>query len=110
MKKFELARRALRDLEEIWEFVSQDSFAVADRLLEEFYEAFGKLAAMPGMGASTTIPRRQRRIVLGASFLSGHLQGLKAASNCANRSRKAGCEEAAGESIGSSVRFLARCG
>ena len=50
MKKFELGRRALRDLQEVWEFVSQGSFAVADHLLEEFYEAFEKLAAMPGIG------------------------------------------------------------
>lgn len=50
MNKFELARRALGDLQEIWEFVSEDSFTVADRLLEEFYLAFDRLAGMPGMG------------------------------------------------------------
>lgn len=50
MKKFELGRRALRDLQEVWEFVSKDSFAVADHLLEQFYEAFEKLAAIPGIG------------------------------------------------------------
>ena len=50
MKKFELARRALGDLQEIWEFVSEDSFDAADRLLEEFYRAFDQLAEMPGMG------------------------------------------------------------
>ena len=37
MKKFELARRALGDLEDIWE-------------LEEFNRAFDQLAEMPGMG------------------------------------------------------------
>ena len=50
MKKFELARRALADLQEIWEFVSHDSFTAADRLLEEFYSAFQKIAEMPGIG------------------------------------------------------------
>lgn len=50
MNKFELARRALGDLQEIWEFVSEDSFTVADRLLEEFYLAFDRLAGMPAMG------------------------------------------------------------
>ena len=50
MKKFELARRALGDLQEIWEFVSEDSFTAADRLLEEFYNAFQQLAEMPGTG------------------------------------------------------------
>ena len=50
MKKFDLARHALKDLQEIWEFVSEDSLTAADRLLEEFYQTFGQLAAMPGMG------------------------------------------------------------
>jgi plasmid stabilization system protein ParE len=50
VKKFELARRALVDLREIWEFASQHSFAVADYLLEEFYQQFQKLAEMPGIG------------------------------------------------------------
>ena len=50
MKRFELARRALRDLQDIWEFVSKDNFDSADRLLENFYRAFDQLAEMPGMG------------------------------------------------------------
>jgi plasmid stabilization system protein ParE len=50
VKKFELAKRALSDLQSIWDFVSEDSFDVADRLLEEFYRAFGQLAEMPGIG------------------------------------------------------------
>jgi plasmid stabilization system protein ParE len=50
VNQFEMARRALGDLQEIWEFVSEDSFSAADRLLEEFYGTFGKLAEAPGMG------------------------------------------------------------
>ena len=50
MSQFELARRALGDLQEIWEFVSEDSFTAADRLIEDFYGAFQRLAAVPGMG------------------------------------------------------------
>lgn len=50
MNSFELARRALGGLQEIWEFVSEDSFTAADRLLEEFYRTFAQLAGMPGMG------------------------------------------------------------
>lgn len=55
MKKFELARRALGDLQEIWEFVSEESFDAADHLLEEFYLAFERLAEMPGIGHSGRI-------------------------------------------------------
>jgi plasmid stabilization system protein ParE len=50
VKKFELARHALGDLQELWEFVSEDSFTAADRLLEDFYNAFQQLAEMPGTG------------------------------------------------------------
>ena len=50
MKQFELARRALRDLQEIWEFISEDSFDAADRVLEDLDRAFHQLAKMPGMG------------------------------------------------------------
>ena len=50
MKNFELSRRALRDLQEIWEFISQDSFDAADSILEDFYRAFDQLAKMSGMG------------------------------------------------------------
>jgi plasmid stabilization system protein ParE len=50
VSQFELGRRAAGDLREIWEFVAEDSFIAADRLLEEFYRTFQKLAEMPGMG------------------------------------------------------------
>ena len=50
MSQFELARRALGDLQEIWDFVAEDSFTAADRLIEDFYRTFQRLAAVPGMG------------------------------------------------------------
>jgi plasmid stabilization system protein ParE len=37
VSQFELARRALGDLQEIWEFVSQDSFSAAERVIDDFY-------------------------------------------------------------------------
>jgi plasmid stabilization system protein ParE len=50
VSQFELARRALGDLQEIWDFVAEDSFTAAERLIEDFYGAFRRLAAVPGMG------------------------------------------------------------
>lgn len=50
MKRYELAQHALGDIQEIWEFISEDSFDAADRVLDEFYHAFSQLAEMPGMG------------------------------------------------------------
>ncbi len=40
MKQFKLGRRALRDLQDIWEYLSNDSFDAADRVLEDFHRAF----------------------------------------------------------------------
>ena len=50
MKQVELTPEAIGDLQEIWEFISEDSFDAADRILEDFYAAFSQLAEMPGMG------------------------------------------------------------
>jgi plasmid stabilization system protein ParE len=50
VKQFRLARRALGDLQEIWDFISEDSLDAADRVMEDFYKAFGRLAETPGMG------------------------------------------------------------
>jgi plasmid stabilization system protein ParE len=50
VRHFRVARRALGDLQEIWDFISEDSLDAADRVMEDFYKAFGKLAETPGMG------------------------------------------------------------
>ena len=50
MKTFILSGRAREQLFEIWEYYADYSIQLADRMREELYEAFGKLARMPGMG------------------------------------------------------------
>ena len=50
MNRFELARRALADLQEIWEYITEDSFDAADRVIDDFYQAFEQLARMPDIG------------------------------------------------------------
>lgn len=52
MKRFELTRQAHADLQNIWEFIAQDSLDAADRVLDEFEHTFARLAAMPGIGHS----------------------------------------------------------
>jgi toxin ParE1/3/4 len=47
---FDIARRALVDLQDIWEYIFGNSFDAAERVLEDFYRAFGQLAEMPRMG------------------------------------------------------------
>jgi toxin ParE1/3/4 len=50
MNRFEVSRRAFRDLQEIWEFISRDSPDQADGVLQDFYRAFAELANTPGLG------------------------------------------------------------
>ena len=50
MREFELHPQALADVEEIWDYIAQDNFAAADRLVDELFEAFAGLAAMPEKG------------------------------------------------------------
>jgi plasmid stabilization system protein ParE len=50
MSQYRLSDRAEADLEEIWLYIAQHSARAANRLLDEIYEALGKLAALPLMG------------------------------------------------------------
>ena len=50
MKSFLLSPQAFQDIDEIWEFIAPDNLDAADRVRDEIFEAFEKLAEMPGMG------------------------------------------------------------
>ena len=50
MKRFELAQRAHRDIQDIWEYICEDSFDAADRVLEDLFGACARLAESPGIG------------------------------------------------------------
>ena len=45
-----LSPDALQDLQDVWDFVAADNVPAADKLEEEFFEAFESLAERPGMG------------------------------------------------------------
>jgi len=50
LRRFDLTPEAIADLREIWRFIAQDSVDAADRVLDDFYHSFGRLATTPGMG------------------------------------------------------------
>ncbi|MFQ5789263.1 MAG: type II toxin-antitoxin system RelE/ParE family toxin [Acidobacteriota bacterium] len=50
MKGFRLSPQAFQDIDEVWEFIGKDDIDAADRVRDEIFDAFGKLAEMPGMG------------------------------------------------------------
>jgi plasmid stabilization system protein ParE len=54
MSAYVLSPDALEDLQNIWDFVSSDNVPAADKLEEEFFEAFEILAERPRMGHTRT--------------------------------------------------------
>lgn len=50
MTGFVLHPEAYTDIEDIWEFIAEDSLDAADRVREHIYEAIGKLISFPHQG------------------------------------------------------------
>jgi plasmid stabilization system protein ParE len=50
MFAYVLSPEALQDLQDIWDFIAADNVTAADKLEDEFFEAFGRLAQRPGLG------------------------------------------------------------
>jgi antitoxin ParD1/3/4/toxin ParE1/3/4 len=50
MSDFVLHPDALKDLEEIWEYIAADSLDAADRVREEIYDAIQSLVPFPHVG------------------------------------------------------------
>ena len=50
MKQYALGVVAERDLNEIWEYIAQDSIDAADRWISKLFTTFTMLARNPGMG------------------------------------------------------------
>jgi plasmid stabilization system protein ParE len=49
-ERFRLSGPAERDLDDIWDYVSERNRTAADRLLERLWDRFGFLALYPGTG------------------------------------------------------------
>lgn len=50
MRSFVLSAEAFQDIDEIWEFIAGDNPDAADRMRDQLFEAFRKLARRPLMG------------------------------------------------------------
>jgi plasmid stabilization system protein ParE len=50
MSGYVLSIHAERDLDHIWDFIAEDSVAMADRWIGKLFEAFETLAQTPGLG------------------------------------------------------------
>jgi plasmid stabilization system protein ParE len=52
MSEFVLHPDAVKDLEEIWEYIAADNLDAADRLREEIFDAIQSLVPFPSVGHS----------------------------------------------------------
>lgn len=50
MTQYVLGVDAELDLEEIWDYIAEDSIDAADRWIQKLFDAFESLALSPGMG------------------------------------------------------------
>ena len=50
MNRFRLSAEAAGVLKQIWEYIAEDSFDAADRILDEIEEAFHRVSQMPRIG------------------------------------------------------------
>lgn len=50
MAAYVLSPEALQDLQDIWDFIASDNVTAADKLENELFEAFERLAKRPRMG------------------------------------------------------------
>jgi plasmid stabilization system protein ParE len=50
MMEYVLGTGAELDLDEIWEYIANDSIEAADRWIAKLFDAFEKIARTPGMG------------------------------------------------------------
>lgn len=50
MAAYVLSPEALQDVQGIWDFIATDNVSAADKLLDELFDAFEKLAEWPGQG------------------------------------------------------------
>lgn len=55
MSAYVLSPEALQDLQDTWDFVAFGNVNAADKLLDEFFDAFEKLARQPGWGTLAPI-------------------------------------------------------
>ncbi len=52
MAVYVLSPEALQDLQDIWDFIAADTVIAADKLLDELFDVFEKLAERPRQGHS----------------------------------------------------------
>jgi plasmid stabilization system protein ParE len=50
MKSYVFSRLALRDLQEIWDYIAQDNVSAADRVIRKLRDEIRVLTGMPGKG------------------------------------------------------------
>jgi antitoxin ParD1/3/4/toxin ParE1/3/4 len=70
MKRFVLTPRAKQDVNDIWDYIADDSIEAADRLLDALETTMVKLAKSPGIGHwREELTDKRHRFFLVSSYL-----------------------------------------
>ena len=69
MGRYFLSSRADADMLVIWEFIAQDSVAVADRMIDQFTATFERIAQFPESGERYQHPQGELRRVVVSPYL-----------------------------------------
>jgi plasmid stabilization system protein ParE len=70
MKRFALTSRAKQDLNDLWDYIADDSIEAADRVLDALHDAMVKLAKTPGIGHwRQELTDKRHRFLLVYSYL-----------------------------------------
>jgi plasmid stabilization system protein ParE len=95
MSAYVLSPDALQDLQDIWDFISTDNAAAADKLENELFDAFDMVAEHPGMGHTRSdLTERDVRFWPVGSYLVVY-RSIPSALDCrrsARSPRRCGCD------------------
>jgi toxin ParE1/3/4 len=69
MGRYFLSSRADADMLMVWEYIAQDSINTADRMIDQFTEAFERIAQFPESGERYEYPKGELRRVVVSPYL-----------------------------------------
>jgi len=105
MSEFVLHPEAVKDLEEIWEYIAAENLDAADRVREEIYDAIQSLVPFPYVGHSRSdLTSRPLRFQVVREYVIAYAAEEKPASDHRHFAWKAesasDCSDAAGKDVG----------
>jgi ParE toxin of type II toxin-antitoxin system, parDE len=93
MKRFVLTLRAKQDINDIWDYIADDSIEAADRVLNALDKAMVKLSKTPGIGHWGGTDRQAAPFLFGLFLFDRVSARDEAIANCSGSPCRARCAE-----------------